>query len=40
MSVLIYFGMTAVLVLFGFGILAVTFRHWYLEHKQKKQEQK
>lgn len=38
MSVLIYFGMMSLVVLFGFGILGLTFRQWWIESRKKREE--
>lgn len=36
MAVALYFFMMGCVVLVGFGILALTFRQWYLESKSRK----
>lgn len=38
MSVIIYFGMIGFILLAGFIVLGITFRHWYLESKQKSEK--
>lgn len=36
MSVVIYFSMMGLVVLFGFLVLGLTFRQWYIESRDKK----
>ena len=38
MIIAVWFTIVAIIFLFGMGLVALTFRHWYLEAKAKRKE--